>query len=201
MKTRKTADHPVAIPTTYKGVEFKSRLEAQTAFLFETFGIPWQYEPKSLMLPNGICYTPDFYLSNQLSIVECRGYDTPAGFRQLDCFGEEVRHGRINGHKHFEHQSHGIPIRYFIVLTGDDGIMVSQRGSEGWTQGAMLAWCCRCRRWSLNGLNDTGCPTGIGICASADALTCLLALTIRKGKVFLNGKPAEEWERWRDPEQ
>jgi len=32
MKTEKSADHPVAIPTTFNGIEFKSRLEAQTAF-------------------------------------------------------------------------------------------------------------------------------------------------------------------------
>lgn len=46
-----------AKPTTYRGVAFRSRLEARWAHLFDMIGMPWEYEPVSL--PGWI---PDFRL-------------------------------------------------------------------------------------------------------------------------------------------
>lgn len=46
-----------AIPTKYKGVQFRSRLEATWAAYFDLLGIPWEYEPFDL--PGWI---PDFRL-------------------------------------------------------------------------------------------------------------------------------------------
>jgi hypothetical protein len=46
-----------AIPTTYNGIRFRSRLEAKWAFMFDEFGWPYEYEPIDL---NG--YIPDFIL-------------------------------------------------------------------------------------------------------------------------------------------
>ena len=37
-----------AIPTTYKGIYFRSRLEAKWAFVFDQIGWPWEYEPIDL---------------------------------------------------------------------------------------------------------------------------------------------------------
>lgn len=39
---------PRGIPTTYKGVRFRSRLEAHYAAFFDSIGWPWQYEPLDL---------------------------------------------------------------------------------------------------------------------------------------------------------
>lgn len=50
-----------AIPTTYKGVRFRSRLEARWAAFFDLASWPWLYEPIDL---DG--YIPDF-------VVERRG--------------------------------------------------------------------------------------------------------------------------------
>lgn len=46
-----------AIPTKYKGLQFRSRLEAQWAAFFDLLGWKWEYEPFDL---NG--YIPDFIL-------------------------------------------------------------------------------------------------------------------------------------------
>lgn len=46
-----------AIETTYKGLRFRSRLEARWAAFFDLLGWPWHYEPLDL---NG--YIPDFVL-------------------------------------------------------------------------------------------------------------------------------------------
>lgn len=46
-----------AIPTRYRSVQFRSRLEAKWAACFDLLGWPWEYEPIDL---NG--YIPDFVL-------------------------------------------------------------------------------------------------------------------------------------------
>lgn len=46
-----------AKPTFYKGIQFRSRLEAKWAAFFDYFGWEWQYEPFDL---NG--WSPDFLL-------------------------------------------------------------------------------------------------------------------------------------------
>jgi hypothetical protein len=46
-----------AIPTVYKGIEFRSRLEAKWAIMFDLFSWSWEYEPIDL---NG--YIPDFHI-------------------------------------------------------------------------------------------------------------------------------------------
>lgn len=47
-----------AIPTTYKGVRFRSRLEARWGAMFDQLGWTWHYEPIDL---NG--WIPDFLVS------------------------------------------------------------------------------------------------------------------------------------------
>lgn len=46
-----------AIPTKYKGIQFRSRLEAKWACMFDQLNWVWEYEPRDL---NG--YIPDFVL-------------------------------------------------------------------------------------------------------------------------------------------
>lgn len=51
-----------AIETTYKGIKFRSRLEARWAVFFDACGVNWEYEPEGFELPNGQYYLPDFLL-------------------------------------------------------------------------------------------------------------------------------------------
>jgi len=53
-----------AKPTWYKGVQFKSRLEARWAVFFDEMGIKYIYEPRPVQLKYGIRYLPDFLLTN-----------------------------------------------------------------------------------------------------------------------------------------
>lgn len=50
-----------AIETTYKGYKFRSRIEARWAVVFDTLGIPWEYEKEGYDLPSG-AYLADFWL-------------------------------------------------------------------------------------------------------------------------------------------
>lgn len=51
-----------AIETTYRGVRFRSRLEARWAVFLDELGIDWEYEPQGYKLSDGTYYLPDFWL-------------------------------------------------------------------------------------------------------------------------------------------
>lgn len=55
-----------AIPTCYKGINFRSRLEARWAIIFDRLGIDWRYETEGydIQIEEGysIRYLPDFVL-------------------------------------------------------------------------------------------------------------------------------------------
>lgn len=66
----------IAIETEYKGILFRSRLEARWAILFDAFNLKWIYEPECFILSNGQKYTPDFYLQDIKVYVEIKpNYD------------------------------------------------------------------------------------------------------------------------------
>lgn len=65
------------IPTTYQGVQFRSRTEARWAAFFDAIKLPWQYEPEGFER-DGMRYLPDFWLPRILN----RGRD------QGGCFFE-----------------------------------------------------------------------------------------------------------------
>lgn len=51
-----------AIPTRWRGRQYRSRLEARWAVAFETLGLKFLYEPEGFEMPDGTRYLPDFYL-------------------------------------------------------------------------------------------------------------------------------------------
>lgn len=65
-----------AIPTVYNGIEFRSRLEAKWAAMFDQLGWSWEYEPIDLK-----GYIPDFVLKwdHGHTICEVKPSTTIAG--------------------------------------------------------------------------------------------------------------------------
>lgn len=73
-------------PTKYNSIKFRSKLEADTAKIFDSIGISFQYEPYSIELQESfryrnvlyrkIEYKPDFIIGNNI-IIECKGFETP----------------------------------------------------------------------------------------------------------------------------
>lgn len=61
-----------AIPTSYAGIQMRSKLEANTAQLFDTCNIRWQYEVEGYDL-GGVWYLPDFWLDDMRCFVEVKG--------------------------------------------------------------------------------------------------------------------------------
>ncbi len=66
-------DNLVGIPTTYKEIEMRSKLESKFAFFLDCLKVKWKYEPKTFNLSNGITYIPDFYLPELKTWVEIKG--------------------------------------------------------------------------------------------------------------------------------
>lgn len=66
-----------AIPTTYGGTTFRSRLEARWATFLDSHRIAWQYEPETITLPSGTAYIPDFRLPELGTWIEVKGDGIP----------------------------------------------------------------------------------------------------------------------------
>jgi hypothetical protein len=66
-------DNLIGIPTTYKGIQMKSKLETKIAMFLDGLGIKWKYEPTNFLLSNGITYVPDFFLTELQMWLEVKG--------------------------------------------------------------------------------------------------------------------------------
>lgn len=71
------------IETTYKGIRYRSRLEARTAILMDNVGIRYLYEPEGFAFEDGTAYLPDFYLPDQDAFLECKGIMTEKDWNKI----------------------------------------------------------------------------------------------------------------------
>jgi hypothetical protein len=62
-----------AVPSYYRGMKFRSTLEADWAATFDSMGWYWQYEPAAVKLLDGTYYRPDFCLPGQRVWCEVKG--------------------------------------------------------------------------------------------------------------------------------
>lgn len=155
-----------AKPTVYKGIHFKSKLEAQWAAFFDELNLSWQYEKDTFPLPDGRVYVSDFTVQSEYgyAVYEIK----PAGIKspkfkaaqELFYFGNTW----LNYEAYWE--SHD--------LAGEDWIFSQMELLNGsildhyFTAWAHLQICFRCGLpQSTSGLgterryNDgVGCPVG-----------------------------------------
>lgn len=66
-----------ALPTWYGGTTFRSALEAGWAATLDSLDIQWEYEPKTIALPSGTNYIPDFWLPQIGTWLEVKGTGVP----------------------------------------------------------------------------------------------------------------------------
>lgn len=72
------------IPTTYNGIRFRSRIEARWAVFYDALGIPWQYEQEGYKLDGGLCYLPDFSLTDFMSAGHRAFIEIKGGYPTAD---------------------------------------------------------------------------------------------------------------------
>ena len=81
-----------ALPAVYKGIMFRSRLEARWAIFFDHCGMKWEYEPQGYKLEDGTCYLPDFLLHDLVGrvsgdlFVEVKGKLTYSDAQKIKAF-------------------------------------------------------------------------------------------------------------------
>lgn len=61
------------IQTAYKGVKFRSRLEARHAVFFDSLGVRWEYEKEGFKFNRSGLYLPDFWLPDFQFWIEIKG--------------------------------------------------------------------------------------------------------------------------------
>jgi hypothetical protein len=66
-----------ALPTIYRGTQFRSLLEACWAATLDSLSITWEYEPETFDLPSGVKYLPDFHLTEIGTWLEVKGPGVP----------------------------------------------------------------------------------------------------------------------------
>ena len=108
-----------AIPTTYAGVTFRSRLEARYAVFMDAVMINWEYEPERVQLPGGGTYLPDFKTADG-AYIEVKGaeanLDKPYLIRAASVLGHLSVLGPIPSCRA------GIPGRTVLTSDGDGNI-------------------------------------------------------------------------------
>lgn len=95
-----------AIPTTYHGIEFRSKLEAKYAQAFDKLGIVWEYESHGFRFDDGTCYCPDFYMPEIDTYFEVKGVmddNSRNKIRMLASEGKEIVVGDASGKINFCH--------------------------------------------------------------------------------------------------
>jgi hypothetical protein len=85
-------------PSIYRGTVFRSRLEAECAKMLDALGLGWVYEPRRFELRGGVSYLPDFWVDDLCLWIECRGYDSEKGRRQIQRFCERLYFGGSEAH-------------------------------------------------------------------------------------------------------
>jgi hypothetical protein len=68
-------DYENAVPTVYKGIQYRSRIEARWAVFFTVLGIEFEYEPQPFNLGKLGWYLPDFYIPKQHIWIEIKARD------------------------------------------------------------------------------------------------------------------------------
>lgn len=72
------------IPTPYKGVTYRSRLEAHSARFLTQAQIPFEYEHRRYALgDDNLWYWPDFWVARERLYIETKGYLDPISERKV----------------------------------------------------------------------------------------------------------------------
>lgn len=103
-----------AIPTNYKSIKFRSRMEARFASMMDTVRVRWEYEREAYML-DGKPYLPDFWLPESRTIVEIKGVLDAEAIEKADRLARKLN---------------GIPPRLSFGLDDEDAAL-EKRVSTG----------------------------------------------------------------------
>ncbi len=139
----------ISIPTTYNGVEFRSRLEARWAIFFDAIDTPWEYESENFITKYGP-YLPDFYLPELQQFFIVKGESLPDD-EEKKCFEVDLLTG-----KHVIMAIGGIP-QFF---SDDDRYFQLHWSGGDWPYFFCRCTSCGALTFQWCGLADRHCGIG-----------------------------------------
>lgn len=155
------------IETRYKGIKFRSKLEARWAVYFDEIGADWEYEPEGFDLGSGIWYLPDFLLHNVTGravpkngdlYVEVKGVLTPQDEIKIERFLKDT--------KISEWESH--PERpLFVVGSIPWGETFSEISDDIVNLSSKLGWCF----YTFETLDGDNWPAFLGVTTQGQVTT------------------------------
>lgn len=86
------------IRTNYKGILFRSKLEAEWAKFFDSLSIPWLYEPEGYQFTDGTMYLPDFWLPDSKQWFEVKGLMNDKDQHKMEMLCLESHHDVVIGY-------------------------------------------------------------------------------------------------------
>ncbi len=163
-------------------------MEGRCACLFDRLAWEWEYEPFSLMLPNGIAYTPDFLITNLGMLIECRGYENSRSIRQIASFVSLIE--REFG---FELPAYGRFCEYMVIGPSRVSLYTSWERKycdvpfeqrEPYMQKGGILYKCDCGWGPLNPAQ--WCPNCEKVAIAA------IMISVQEGRILLNGTDTED---------
>ena len=91
-----------AIKTDYKGIQFRSKLEAQWAKFLDSISMRWVYEPETFKFSDGTLYMPDFFLPDSKQWFEVKGVMTEKDKHKIEMLCKESGYDVIIGYSNGE---------------------------------------------------------------------------------------------------
>jgi hypothetical protein len=179
-----------AVPTCYRGTTFRSRLEADAAFLFDHLGLGWEFEAHSFLLDNGLHYRPDFLVASRSMWAETRGYSNVQGDTQIAGFTGWIHSGRP------EPAAAAGPFPDCLVI-GPEVVMLHEYEAKwGITAApAILMLCGNCGRFGfLAQGGEEGCKARCKG-SSEQGPDRKWPLGIERGALLIAGRPFTHWLR------
>lgn len=144
-----------AIETMYRGLRFRSRIEARWAVFYDALGVGYEYEPEGFDL-GGVWYLPDFWLPEHEVWIEIKGAspskdekDKAKKLARLTRYPTLIFDGSFTSSESFE--DYGMPwasepYHYYRELSSDKTFF---SGDEESFDVGTWEFCPRCKKPSL----------------------------------------------------
>ena len=134
-----------SIKTEYKGVLFRSKLEAQWAKFFDAEGISWIYEPEGYEFEDGTKYLPDFWLPDSGQYFEVKGVMKALDLHKIELLIKQSGRACIigNGDGSF------IACNYWgswhdLATESESALVTCKKCGKKWFMGSAGLFTCQC---------------------------------------------------------
>jgi hypothetical protein len=140
----------------YRGVHFRSTLEADWAATLDSLGITWQYEPEAYQTPEGV-YSPDFWIPAQKVWLEVKGphgdrTDKAEAFANLLAVAHEQYCNTMDLSWNGRYSLPNLSSDHAVLVYGlpSEGGMAIVRPASCFSTVAAFARCPRCHHWLID---------------------------------------------------